>query len=171
MSSKAQSCSWDSLFKCCTATRLDQGERKVKESPFFAVARTCSIFQPIKVLSHREKEDKERGREICIITPNDNTLTVSSFEYMLARCRAEYCSRLVASGLDLEQETQLHRHTPTLPASSNFRLNNSKWSIKKCFDSPKLYHPLQRVDLVLHGRVHQGRVTRHLADREFLSSS
>jgi hypothetical protein len=47
------------------------------------------------------------------------TLTVSSFEYMLARCRAEYCSLFVASGLDLEQ---LHpvTHTPTLPASSNF---------------------------------------------------
>jgi len=36
---------------------------------------------------------------------------------------------------------------------------------------PELDHPLQRVDLVLHGRVHQGCVTRHLADREFLSSS
>jgi hypothetical protein len=86
---------------------------------------------------------------------------------MLARCRAEYCSLLVASGLDLEQETQLHTHTHQRCQPAVISAKQLKTEHKKVFHLPELYHPLQRVDLVLHSRVHQGCVTRHLADSEF----
>jgi hypothetical protein len=95
--------------------------KKSKKDPAFASLEIALSHLSKASACHTEKRKTRREEwEAGIITPNDITLTVSSFEYMLARCRAEYCSLFVASGLDLEQETQLHTHTPTLPASSNF---------------------------------------------------
>jgi hypothetical protein len=94
------------------ATRK-KSQRRLRFFLSLELAPSLTQARPLPATQRKERQRERKGT-------NDITFTVSSFEYMLARCRAEYCSLLVASGLDLEQDTQLHTHTPTLPASSNF---------------------------------------------------